>query len=67
MAKAPEPKQRTKRADGRKSLLVYINPEVIRELKKRALDEGRTAYEITEEALSEWLASHRPGRRNKTD
>jgi hypothetical protein len=67
MAKAPQPKRRTERADGRKSLLVYINPEVIKELKKTALDEGRPAYEITEEALTEWLASHRSRQPTKTD
>ena len=43
------------RADGRKSLLVYLRPDIIKELKKTALDEDRTAYEITEEAISTWL------------
>lgn len=44
------------RADGRRSLLVYLRPEVIKELKKAALDEDKTAYEVTEEAVSAWLA-----------
>jgi hypothetical protein len=50
------------RADGRKSLLVYLHPDVIKELKKAALDEDRTAYVITEEAVSAWLAA-RKGKR----
>jgi hypothetical protein len=45
------------RPDGRRSLLVYLHPEVIRDLKKAALDEERTAYEITEEAITTWLAT----------
>ena len=49
------------RADGRRSLLVYLHPDVIRDLKKAALDEDRTAYEITEEAVLAWLA-HRKTR-----
>jgi hypothetical protein len=49
------------RPDGRKSLLVYLRPDIIIELKKAALDEDRTAYEITEEAISVWLASRRTG------
>lgn len=44
------------RADGRRSLLVYLHPEVIKDLKKAALDEDRPAYEIAEEAVSAWLA-----------
>ena len=53
------------RADGRKSLLVYLSPDVIKELKKAALDEDRTAYEITEEAISAWLASRKTARKGK--
>ena len=53
------------RADGRKSLLVYLRPDIIKELKKTALDEDRTAYEITEEAISAWLASRKTTRRAK--
>jgi len=46
------------RSDGRRPLLVYLNPDVIKRLKKAALDEDRTAYEITEEAVREWLQKH---------
>jgi len=45
------------RADGRRALLVYLNQNVIKRLKKAALDEDRPAYEITEEAVSMWLTS----------
>lgn len=55
------------RADGRKSLLVYLNPEIIKELKKVALDEDRTAYEITEEAVSAWLAARRESRKGDSE
>jgi hypothetical protein len=47
------------RADGRKSLLVYLDPDVIKQLKKAALDEDRNAYEITEEALRDWLGDNK--------
>jgi hypothetical protein len=50
------------RTDGRRSLLVYLQPDVIKQLKKAALDQETTAYEITEEALREWLVSHRKRR-----
>jgi len=46
------------RSDGRRPLLVYLNPDVIKRLKKAALDEDRPAYEITEEAVREWLQQH---------
>jgi hypothetical protein len=47
------------RTDGRKPLLVYLDEEVIKQLKKIGLDEGRHAYEITEDAVREWLAKYR--------
>jgi hypothetical protein len=55
----PSQSPKRTRADGRKSLLVYLHPDVIKELKKAALDEDRTAYEITEEAVSAWLATRK--------
>jgi hypothetical protein len=58
----PRSKRLTRtRADGRRSLLVYLHPELIKELKKAALDEDRTAYEITEEAVAAWLAARKAG------
>lgn len=45
------------RSDGRKSLLVYMDEALIKELKKVAVDEDCNAYEIVEQATREWLAS----------
>ena len=43
------------RDDGRRQLLIYMYPDVIKELKRAALDAGRPAYELAEEAIREWL------------
>lgn len=48
--------QSRNRPDGRKQLLVYLDPNVIKEVKKAAVDQDRPVYEIAEEALSAWLA-----------
>lgn len=53
------------RADGRKQLLVYVEPEVIKNTKKAALDLDTTASGIVEEALSEWLARRSPNKPKK--
>lgn len=45
-----------KRADGRRQLLIYLSAEVILELKRAALSEGRPAYELAEEAIKDWLS-----------
>jgi hypothetical protein len=50
------------RGDGRRQLLMYMAPDLIKELKRAALDEDRPAYEIAEEAIGEWLKRHK---RNK--
>lgn len=47
------------RPDGRKSLLVYMDAALIKELKKIAVDNDRNAYEIVEEATQEWLSRRR--------
>jgi len=39
-----------------KNLLVYLNPDLIKDLKRAALDDDRTAYEIVEEAAKDWLS-----------
>jgi hypothetical protein len=49
----------------RRALLVYLRPDVIRRLKVAALDEGRPAYELTEEAVSEWLAARQRHRKRE--
>lgn len=43
------------RADGRRTLLVYMDADLIKEVKKAALDDERNVYEIVEEATREWL------------
>jgi hypothetical protein len=48
----PVPRQR---ADGRRQLLIYLAPEVIKDVKKIAVDDDTTASSITEEALRDWL------------
>jgi hypothetical protein len=43
------------RGDGRRQLLIYAAPDVIKELKRAALDEDRPAYELAEEAIRDFL------------
>lgn len=44
------------RPDKRKQFLTVMAPDVIKNLKKAALDAGKPAYEIVEIAVLEWLA-----------
>jgi hypothetical protein len=53
------------RADGRRALLLYLRPELIKRLKVMALDVDRHAYELAEEALSSWFANQHKGRKRK--
>ncbi len=48
------------RKDGRKPMLVYLRPEMIRDLKKAGVDAERHVYEIAEDAFSAWLAENAP-------
>jgi hypothetical protein len=57
-----QPSVARSRDDGRKQLLVYLPPDLIKDLKKAALDEDRNVYDLVEEASREWLA-----RRGETD
>jgi hypothetical protein len=50
---------RRARPDKRKSLLVYLDPEVIKKLKIEALNQNRPAYELVEEAVSLWLRTRK--------
>ena len=50
------------RKDGRKPLLVYLHPDLIKQLKRVALDRDTTAYEITEQAVQDWLSTHKTKR-----
>jgi hypothetical protein len=47
------------RSDGRRQFLIYLQPEIILELKRAALDQDRPAYEVAEEAIREWLRTRR--------
>jgi hypothetical protein len=55
-------KVRVVRKDGRKPLLVYLRPDLIKQLKRVALDQDTTAYEITEQAVQKWLSAHKTKR-----
>jgi hypothetical protein len=50
------------RTDGRRTLLVYLDGDLIKNLKKAALDEEKNVYEIVEEATRAWL-NRRGGRK----
>lgn len=50
------------RKDGRRSLLVYMRPDVIKALKKSAIDLDRTAYSIVEEAVIDWMSRKASGK-----
>jgi hypothetical protein len=54
-AKASGPNTTPARADGRRTLLVYLESELIKDLKRAALDEERNVYEIVEDAARDWL------------
>src|ERR1700752_5339305 len=47
------------RTDGRRQLLLYLDPELIKELKRMALDSDQPAYEVAEEAIREFLRSRK--------
>jgi predicted transcriptional regulator len=44
------------RGDGRRQFLVHVSPDVIKEVKKVAVDDDVTASAITEKALRQWLS-----------
>jgi len=47
------------RKDGRRQVLLYMKPEIAKALKKAALDEERSAYEIAEDAIADYLKRKR--------
>lgn len=57
MAKPPkeEASAARMRGDGRRQLLIYLLPGLIKELKRAALDEDKPAYMLAEEAILDWL------------
>ncbi len=44
-----------KRSDGRKALLVYLDQELIKNLKVAAVERDTTASAISSEAIESWL------------
>jgi len=52
---APTSQSNRIRPDGRKSLLVYMDEALIKELKKVAVDDDCNAYDIVEAATRKWL------------
>ncbi len=60
MRKAPKQNSEGRvRADGRRQVLLYMKPELIRALKRAALDEDVTAYQLAETAIAEFLKNYR--------
>jgi hypothetical protein len=43
------------RSDGRRATTMYLKPEVTAALKRAAIDEERSGYEIVEEAVMAYL------------
>jgi hypothetical protein len=58
MSEAIPKRQPRQRPDGRRQLLVYVSPDVIKEVKKAAVDDDTTASAIVEAALKDWLTKH---------
>lgn len=61
MAKAPSSKSIRTRKDGRKGLFVYLDADLIKSLKRAALDEDCNTYDIVERATRRWLEDHNAG------
>ena len=51
----PAPADRSSRSDGRRQMLVYLPPHLIKALKTRALHEDKHAYELVEKAVEKFL------------
>ena len=49
------PADRSSRSDGRRQMLVYLPPHLIKALKARALHEDKHAYELVEKAVENFL------------
>jgi hypothetical protein len=52
-------KQPTSRSDGRRAVTLYLDPDLMKRLKRLALDRDTTAYELAEVAISAWLDSEK--------
>jgi hypothetical protein len=47
------------RPDGRRQLLIYMKPDIIKALKRAALDDDVNAYELAEEAIEAYLKTRK--------
>ncbi len=43
------------RKDGKRQFLVYLDPDLIKALKKTAVDQDCNAYDIVDQAARDWL------------
>jgi hypothetical protein len=48
-------------ADGRKALLVYLDEDIIKRLKKLVVDDDCNVYDLVEEAAQKWLRKQELG------
>jgi predicted DNA-binding protein len=53
--KTSEAKEKTPR----EKTSIKIKPEVWKEAKKTAIDEGKTVSELVEEAIEKWMKEHK--------
>lgn len=60
-AKLQTKPERKKREDGREAMLLYLDPKVVKSLKKAAVDKDMHAYEIAELAIGKWLDANIKG------
>jgi hypothetical protein len=51
-----DPRNLRARTDGRRTLLVYMDATLIKDLKKAAVDDDTNVYEIVERATRQYLA-----------
>lgn len=47
------------RPDGRTAILLYMKPELIKQLKSEAMLDGVTAFSLVEKAVTEFLGKRR--------
>jgi hypothetical protein len=63
MSDAETEKRKRERADGRRQFLVHVSPDVIKDVKKAAVDDDTTASAVTEDALRAWLLARSKAQR----
>lgn len=58
--RAASPKPAAKEQPERRQFLSYMTPDLIIRLKLAALEDGRPAYELAEEAVDAFLKARKP-------